>query len=93
MSKFILHRVERLEQEPAQERITPGLKAAACLHRITCHEREPDKFAAVGAGIAGLAPATGGLSGGDGAREPAAYLALKSASRQSGARPTQNRQK
>ena len=78
MSKFILHRVERLEQEPAQERITPGLKAAACLHRITCHEREPDKFAAVGPELPALRRQLADYLEAT-ARETAAYLALKSA--------------
>jgi len=67
-----------MAQEPAQERITPGLKAAACLHRITCHERAPEKFAAVGPELPALRQQLADYLDAT-ARETAAYLALKSA--------------
>jgi tetratricopeptide (TPR) repeat protein len=78
MSKFILYRIERMENEPAQEEITPGLKAAACLHRITCHERDPDKYAAIKPQLAALHQQLADYLEAT-ARETAAYLKLKSA--------------
>src|SRR5579864_9556793 len=47
MSKFLLHRIRRMSVNPAAENITPGLEAAAYLHWITCHEREPERFICV----------------------------------------------
>jgi len=47
MPKFLLHRIQRMTQNPAAENITLGLEAAAYLHWITCHERDPERFAAV----------------------------------------------
>ena len=78
MSKFILHRIQRMANEPAQERITPGLKAAACLHRITCHAREPEKFASVEPELPAMRQQLADYLDVT-ARETAAYLKLKSA--------------
>src|SRR5881394_949973 len=47
MAKFHLHRIQRMATDPAGEKITPGLEAAAYLHWITCHERDPKGFLAV----------------------------------------------
>jgi hypothetical protein len=44
MSKFLLHRIRRMNVNPAAENITPGLEAAAHLHWITCHEHDPERF-------------------------------------------------
>ena len=55
MSKLLLYRLERMVENPAEEKITPGLKAAACLHSITRHERDPKKFPASERQLADLA--------------------------------------
>jgi hypothetical protein len=47
MPKFLLHRIQRMCDDPSAEKITPGLEAAAYLHWITCYEHEPKKFLAV----------------------------------------------
>ncbi|HMF85276.1 MAG TPA: hypothetical protein VK598_02900, partial [Nitrospiraceae bacterium] len=47
MARFLLHRIQRMIENPAAEKITPGLEAAAYLHWITCYERDPKKFVAV----------------------------------------------
>src|SRR4051812_24198418 len=47
MSKFLLHRIERMTENPAKEKITPGLEATAYLHWITCCERDPKRFSVV----------------------------------------------
>ena len=47
MAKFLLHRIRRMTENPSAANLTPGLEAAAYLHWITCHAREPERFAAV----------------------------------------------
>lgn len=47
MLKFLLHRIQRMTGNPAAEKITPGLEAAAYLHWITCYEHDPERFATV----------------------------------------------
>jgi len=44
MAKFLLHRIQRMTQNPAAEDITPGLEAAAYLHWLTCYEHDPVRF-------------------------------------------------
>ena len=78
MSKFILHRIQRMAHEPAGETITPGLEAAACLHQITNHARNPKAFAALDPQLPALRNQLADYLNRT-ARETAAYLELKSA--------------
>lgn len=78
MSRFHIHRIQRMVQNPAQEKITPGLEAAAYLHWITLHESDPEKYSNVAEQLPKLRQEVGDylrLT----ARETAAHLELMAA--------------
>ena len=83
MPKFLLHRIQRMVNKPAEEKITPGLEAAAYLHWITCFEHDPKKFVAVEPQLPELRKHLADyleLT----ARESAAHLELMAATQQGG---------
>jgi len=82
MFKFLLHRIRRMTGNPAAEDITPGLEAAAYLHWITCHEHDPEKFAAVGPQLPELRRQLADYLDLT-ARETAAHLELMAATKES----------